>query len=298
MKTLLIALLALASFNSFAKEVKLVIPYSVGGPTDRVSRILIKHLSNDQYKFIPEYKLGAGGALAANHVAAIKDETTLMVTSNALISSPLLSNITTYDLEKDFILVDYLGTEPLVIAVKADSKINNFKDFLQAGDKESMPYGSAGIGTSGHIGSVIVSQNNKNHIHIPYKGSAGIVVDLLNGQLKWVLDSDMNIGTFISDGKIKPIAIYARKRVVGYPSVPTLKELNINDRNFYRWHILVANKSADRNILNYVQEKLKDSSLRAELAKIGLDTDKPNLNNFFRDEYSKTDKIIKDFDIK
>lgn len=298
MKKLLFALLTVVSLNSFAKEVKLVIPYSIGGPTDRVSRILIKHLSNDQYKFIPEYKLGAGGALAANHVASVKDETTLMVTSNALISSPLLSTITTYDLEKDFILIDYLGTEPLLIAVKTDSKINNFKDFIQASNTESMPYGSAGVGTSGHIGSVIVSQNNKNHIHVPYKGSAGIVVDLLNGQLKWILDSDMNIGSFIADSRIKPIAVYARKRVTTYPTVPTLKELGFDDRNFYRWHILVANKSADKNILNYVQEKLKDTSLRAELAKLGLDTDKPNLNNFFRDEYSKTDKIIKDLNIK
>lgn len=298
MKRLILICLTLISFNLFAKEIKVIIPYSAGGPTDRVTRIVIKHLTNDQYKFIPEYKLGAGGTIAANYIASIKNDTVLMITSNALITSPILSSVS-YDLEKDFTLVDYLGTEPLFLTVKFNSNIKSFKDFLDEGATRTMPYGSAGIGTSGHIGSVIVSQNNKNYLHVPYKGSAGIIIDLLNDQLKWILDSEINIGSFLSDNKVRPIAVLSKNRVQEYPSVPTLKEVGIDDKSFYRWHILIANKNADQDILKYVTNKLNSASLRADLEKIGIDTlDKPNLKNFLSNEYNATKKLIKELNLQ
>lgn len=297
MKYLLI-FLSLISLSAFAKEIKVIIPYSAGGPTDKVTRVLIKHLNGGPYKFVPEYKLGAGGTVAANFVAGTKNETTFMVTSNALVSSPLLTDSTNYNLEKDFILLDYLGTEPLLVVVNANGKIKNFKDFLQEGKNNFMPYGSAGVGTSGHIGSLIVSQNNTNYQHIPYKGSSLIAVDLINNHLKWILDSELNVGAFIADNRLRPIAVYSKKRLATHPDIPTIRELGINDMEFYRWHILVANKSADPEILKYVQFKLQDALLIDELTKLGLDTDKPKLQNFFSNETAKTKRIIKDFNIQ
>lgn len=299
MKKILIIFLTVISFNVFAKEVKVIIPYSAGGPTDRVTRTILKYLNDSTYKFIPEYKLGAGGIVAANFVASSKDETILMVTSNALVTSPMLTDTSTYDLEKDFNLIEFLGIEPLFLVVKSNSEINSFKDFINASKKENMPYGSAGVGTSGHISSAIISQNNNNFIHVPYKGSAGIVIDLLNGQLKWILDSEINIGSFLKDGKLKPIAVYSNKRLSEYPQIPTIKELGIDDKNFYRWHILVSNKNADRGVLRYVQQKLNDPILKKELENIGLDlSDKPKVQNFFVIEHNKMKNIIKTIDIK
>ena len=298
MKYFLLFFSLLLSLQLYAKEVKVIIPYSAGGPTDRVSRIVIKHLNDGPYKFVPEYKLGAGGTIAANYVASVKDSTVIMVTSNALVSSPLLTPTSSYNLEKDFILLDYLGTEPLVVVVNSNSKIKNFKDFVHEGKINFMPYGSAGVGTSGHIGSAIVSQNNINFTHVPYKGSAGIVVDLLNDQLKWILDSEMNVGPFIIDNKVTPIAVYSTKRSALYPTIPTIKELGINDMEFYRWHILLSNKSADPKILKYIAAKLQDPVLKDELVKIGLDTDKPKLHNFFLNETLKIKRILKEYNIQ
>lgn len=296
-KYLLLSFLLVSSIT-YANEVKVIIPYSAGGPTDRVARVVIKHLNGGPYKFVPEYKLGAGGAVAANFVAAVKDDTVLMVTSNALVSSPLLTPASNYNLEKDFILLDYLGTEPLLVVVNSSGKIKNFKDFTQEGKTNFMPYGSAGVGTSGHLGSLIVSQNNSNHQHIPYKGSAAIIIDLLNNQLKWILDSELNVGAFIADNRVRPIAVYSRKRLPAYPEIPTIKELGIKDPELYRWHVLLSNSSADPAILKYVQSKLNNTALRDELSKLGLDIDKPKLQNFFSNETAKTKRLIKDFNIQ
>lgn len=298
MKFLISLIFCLLTGTSVAKEVKFIIPYSAGGPTDRVTRTVLKYLNDGPYKFIPEYKLGAGGSIAANFVSASKDETVLMITSNALVSSPILTSTTTYDLERDFLLVDYIGTEPLLLVVKGNSEINSFKDFLEHGKKNYMSYGSAGVGTSGHIASAILAQNNKNFVHVPYKGSAGIVIDLLNDQLKWLLDSEINIGSFLKDGKVKPIAVYSNRRLKSFPNIPTVKDLKINDRNFYRWHILVSNKNADQLVLRYVRSKLDSPQLKSEIEALGLNVEKPDLTNFLSTESLKVHAIVKDFQIQ
>jgi tripartite-type tricarboxylate transporter receptor subunit TctC len=161
-----------------------------------------------------------------------------------------------------------------------------------------MSYGTAGIGTSGHIAGVILSQNNKNYVHIPYKGSANVVLDLVNGNLQWLLDSELNVGSFIESGKLKPIAAYANKRIVNFPRIPTVAESGINDRQFYRWHIVLANKDADKEIVKYVARKLQDPAVKNDLIKLGLDVTKPNLQNFFANETLKIEKISKDFTIQ
>jgi tripartite-type tricarboxylate transporter receptor subunit TctC len=298
MKKIISSLLLFCSFSLSATEIKIIIPYSAGGPTDRVTRTIVKHLNTGNYKFVPEYKLGAGGIVAANQVAMSKNETVLMVTSNAIVNAPVLSpSIVNYNLEKDFVFIDYLGTEPLLLVVKSDSKINSINDFVKSSNSQ-MSFGTAGVGTSGHIASVIVSQNNKNHVHIPYKGSANVVLDLINGNLQWLLDSELNVGSFIEAGKLKPIAAYSNKRIANFPKVPTVAESGINDRQFYRWHIVLANKEADKEIVNYVAKKLQDPAVKNDLLKLGLDVTKPNLQNFFSNETLKIEKISKDFIIQ
>jgi tripartite-type tricarboxylate transporter receptor subunit TctC len=298
MKKIILSLLLLWSTHLTATEIKIIMPYSAGGPNDRITRTIVKHLNNENYKFVPEYKLGAGGIIAANQVAQTKNETVLMVISNAIVTAPILSpSIVNYNLDKDFVFIDYLGTEPLLLVVKNDSKINSINDFIKS-NNSPMSFGTGGIGTNQHISSVVVSQNNKNHVHIPYKGSANVVLDLVNGNLQWLLDSELNVGSFIESGKLKPIAAYSNKRIINFPKIPTVAESGINDRQFYRWHIVLANKDADKEIIKYVAKKLQDPSVKNDLTKLGLDVTKPNLQNFFSNETLKIEKISKDFNIQ
>jgi tripartite-type tricarboxylate transporter receptor subunit TctC len=293
MKYLLLAFSLLFTLTVEAKNVKIIVPFTAGGPADRISRLIEKHLDSDQYQFQIEYKLGAGGLVASNYVADTK-ETVIMLHSNGFIAGPILnSENANHDVVRDFVLIDHLGAEPLYLVVNSNSKINNFKEFVEQGKTQYMPYGSGGVGTSGHITGEIISRNNPNFVHVPYKGSANIVMDILNDNIKWIVDSDMNIGSFIEDRKIKPLAVAFPHRSSKYPNVPTLKELGIDDMNYYRWYLVLANKSADPKIIEYVLTRLKDPSLKLRIQQLGIDPVKVNKDTFIIEETERTKKLLK-----
>lgn len=297
MKWLLTLLLLVATTVS-AKEVKMIVAYSAGGPIDTITRTVAKHLNNDRYKFVPEFRLGAGGAIAVNHLAGIKDETAIMVMSNALVNLPVMTNTANYVVDRDFTLLGMLGYEPLYLVVKNKGPIKDYKQFINYAKNNPMPYGSGGVGTSGHITGAIIAQNNTNMFHVPYKGSAGILIDVLNDNIKWIVDSDINIGAQVSDNKILPIATYFNRRTKLYPNVPTLKELAVDDRDYYRWFVLIANKNADPEIVKYISDRLRDPALKNELTNLGLEHSQVNLQTFLLDETVKIRRIVRDYQIQ
>ena len=293
MKYLLLAFSFLFALTVEAKPVKIIVPYAAGGPTDRISRLIEKQLDSDQYQFQIEYKLGAGGLIASNYVASAK-ETVIMIHSNGFVTAPIInSSSALHDVVRDFILIDHLGAEPLYLVVNGNDKIKNFKEFVEQSKIQYMPYGSAGVGTSGHITGEIISRSNPNLAHVPYKGSANIVLDILNENIKWIVDSDMNIGSFIEERKIKALATAFPHRSSKYPNVPTLKELGVDDMGHYRWHIVLSNKSADPKIVEYVITKLKDPSFKLRIQQLGIEPVKVNKDSFIIEETEKTKRLLK-----
>ena len=294
----LFLLLLLVSSVACGRDIKLIVPYSPGGSTDRLSRMLASTLSSPEYNFIVDYRLGAGGSIAANYVAGTKNETVIMITSNGLVGNPLINHTNTYDATKDFKLVDYIGAEPLLVVTSSDNQINDFRNFMQLSKTKSMPYGSAGVGSSGHLTSAIIADQNTNFIHVPYKGGSAVLVDLLARRIEWMTDSDSVLGPHINANKVKPLAVFYHTRLAQYPDVPTINELGINDRDFYRWHIMVANIDADPKVIAYLKKKLQDPEVKTNIKNLGIDTAPPkNVNNFLKSETTKLQKIIKDFNI-
>jgi tripartite-type tricarboxylate transporter receptor subunit TctC len=274
------------------------VPYSAGGSTDRLARILAVKLSSPEYNFIVEYRLGGAGSVAASYVAEIKNETVIMITSNGLIGGPLINHTDRYDVERDFTFVGYLGAEPLMILVNPTTKIYNFREFLRQAKIQQMPYGSSGIGSSSHLTGAIVARQNPNLIHIPYKGGSSSIIDFLAGRITWIAESESSMGNYIEDGKAKPLAVFYHRRLDHYPTVPTVKEYGINDRNFYRWHIMIANSSADPLVIHYLQTRLKESDIKHTIESLGIDVTAPkNLDNFLKIEAVKMKQIIQDFNI-
>ena len=293
MKKLFLLFLFLSNIV-FAKDIKIIVPYTAGGSTDKLARIAAEFLSNSEYNFVIDYKLGAGGAIAAAHVSN-SDETMLMATSNGLVGAPIFNGVKSYSLS-DFVILDYLGTEPLLLLVKNDGKISNFKEFVEAGKTMSMPFGHGGAGTSGYLTASIIAKGNSNFISVPYKGAPNILVDLLAGNIKWAVDSTFSAGELIADKKLLPIAVYSTHRLAQFPNVPTVKELGINDRSMYRWHVLVANKNANQKVIDYVRSRMSDPVVRKEMSNIGVNTTSPkNWNTtFLEDEATKLKQINKD----
>lgn len=298
MKKLFISLLlALISSAGHARDIKLIVPYSPGGSTDLVARTLSAKLSTSEYNFVVDYRLGAAGSVAANYVADTKIETVVMITSNGFIGNPMINATERYNVERDFTFVGYLGAEPLLVVARA-GQFKALPDFVRASKSRSMPYGSAGIGSSGHLTCAIIADQNTNFIHIPYKGGAAVLVDLLAGHIVWMADSESILGPYIDSNKVTPLAVFYHKRLARYPWVPTVKELGINDRDFYRWHIMVANSSADPAVIAYLQVKLQDPQIKSAMETLGIDTTQiKNSDRFLKNETVKLQKIIKDYNI-
>jgi tripartite-type tricarboxylate transporter receptor subunit TctC len=297
MKTLLLALLSIISFNVFAIEnIKIIVPYSPGGSADRIARVLEDQLSNSDYKFIIEFKLGAGGQVAADYVASTKAGTVLLMTSNALIDNPIVTKNHTYFINNDFQLLCYLGIEPMIMVVPVAKKVNNYTSFKKLSMREILPYGTSGVGTVNHLMGVMIANKNPNIVHVPYKGGASALTDLLGGNISWMIESDQLLGPYMAENKLKPIAVYARTRLPKYPNLPTVSEAGIPNRGLYRWYMLLSNTNANQKIVDYVKEKTKDSQIQQNLRNLGLDTTPPtNINLLFQEESDRVHGINRDF---
>ena len=293
MKKLLILLFfSLTCSIAVAKDIKLVVPLAPGGSSDKVARVVENHFANSKYTFAVEYRLGAGGVVAFDHLATVKNETVFLVGSVSLVASFLAGQDIKYNVAQDFILVDYIGAEPMIMVVRNDGAVSNFKDFERVSKNQLMPVGMSGVGTTNGLAATIISRGNKNIDQIPYKGLAPILTDLLGGSIKWTVDSDLTLSGFIESNKIRPIAVISTNRLKKYPTVPTLLEVGIDDLGLRRWHVLIANKAADPEIVSFVKQKLSEASVRAEFQNFGFEAQPVDLATFFQRETLMIKRII------
>jgi len=297
MKKILLVLFFVAS-TAMATDVRFIVPFSPGGSSDQLARELESLLSNSTYKFIIEYKPGAGGAVGAEYLAKVRHETVLMTITPGLIANPIINHSSGYDILHDFVFVAYVGSEPLIMVVNQQTNITSYDQFLTTSRNQRLPYGSPGIGSSGHLSAAIIAGNNPNLFNVPYKGSASMIGDLLAGTTVWAVDSDAVLGPHIQDHNLIPIAVYGSRRLAKYPKVPTLKQLGIDDRQFYRWHIILANTDADPAIIRYVQNRLKNPAVKTKIEQLGIDTTGMiDQNTFLQTETTKFKKIVQNLDI-
>ena len=263
---LLCALSTSSMANQTPKEIKIMVQYSAGGSADRVARVIESAIDKNRYRVQIEYKLGAGGGIAHAHMATLKTpgETVLLVAGPSLVSLPILNPSTNaYDPSTDFVTVAHLGTEPSVIVVNSQTGIKNWQDFVTYTKTREVNYGSSGLGGAGHTISALVAGDKSNFVHIPYKGPA--IADLLGGQLTYLNESAMLLDQHISSGKLVPVAVGSPTRVDAFKNVPTLQELKINDHQYYRWSVLIANRGADPEVLQYIRTLSNSAEVQREL---------------------------------
>jgi tripartite-type tricarboxylate transporter receptor subunit TctC len=298
MKNILLIIGMLLAFSLQAKDsVHLVVPFAPGGSTDKIARVLVKHLPD--LEVTVDYRPGAGSVTGTNYVASVKDGTVLLVVSTATVIAPLRKDsVATYNIEKDFIPVGIVGVEPTIIVVKNDGKINDFNDFAQLAAKVPLTFSTVGVGTLSHFSGILLNEQLKGSmrfIHVPYRGSSFSTLAVLSGEVIWTAESQVSISEFVTSKKLKPIAVVSNKRVKEYPEVPTLIELGINDSGFYRWHAIAANATADEKIVSYVRDKMNSEGFRSEVSTLGIDVNSNlQVTNFFKNETSKTSRILKD----
>jgi tripartite-type tricarboxylate transporter receptor subunit TctC len=263
------------------KPITLVVPYPPGGATDTVARILAKGLTRQlQQNVIIDNRAGAGTAIGAAAVAqAAPDGHTLLISSNTTFTiNPALKRKLPYDAQKSFEGVGVIGTSPLVLLANKALPADTVKELVALAAKKpgTLAYGSFGNGTSSHFaGEMFKVMSGSDILHVPYKGSAPAMTDLIGGQVQLTFDTNVAALPMLQGGKVKALAVTSARRSSSMPDVPTVAEAGYPGYEMVPWIVVVAPRGlpdAVRKTLDTaLADVLADAAIRTELQKVGVD---------------------------
>lgn len=304
--------LLLLSSNAMAdvypsKPIRLIVPFPPGGPTDIVARPLAV-LLGDRLKeqIIIENKGGAGGSIGADLVAkSAPDGYTLFVGTvgtNAINGS--LYKQLPYDMTRDFTPIALVATAPVVIVVNSSDRIKTLAELISEAraKPDSIAYGTAGNGTPGHLTAALFESTAQIKLkHIPYKGSAPAVTDLIGNQIPLVFDPIQSVLPHITSGKLRALAVTSKMRSPLLPNVPTVAELGYPQFESTAWWALFGPAKLPEAITKKLRvdtEKVAQSAVFKErLGNLGVqpNTDfKESLANFQTSEIAKWARVVRD----
>ena len=289
------------------KPIRLIVPFPPGGPTDIVARplaLLLGDLLKEQV--VIENKGGAGGSIGADLVAkSAPDGYTLFmgtVGTNAINGS--LYKQLPYDMTKDFTPIALVASAPVVIVVNANDKIKTLAELIaEAKSKpDTIAFGTAGNGTPGHLTAALFESTTQTKFkHIPYKGSAPAVTDLIGSQIPLMFDPIQSVLPHITSGKLRALAVTSKTRSPLLPNVPTVAELGYPQFESTAWWALFGPAKLPEGITKKLRsdtEKVAQSvAFKERLGNLGVqpNTDfKESLANFQTSEIAKWARVVRD----
>ena len=294
------------------KPMVVVIPFSPGGGTDILARIITPRIAEKLSTVgVVENKPGASGAIGAQYVArSAPDGKTLMVGSISEIGiNPSLYPKLPYDVERDFVAVSPLAATPMILVVNPASPIKSIKDLLDMAraDPGKINFGSAGVGSGAHMAAeLFIYATGIKLTHVPYKGTGAAVADLVGAQKEMVMFTTLpSASAFIKSGQLRPIAMATKHRVASMPNVPTYAEQGVTGADMEYWYGLVAPKGTPpaviQSIHKAVQEVIRQPAVVVSLDQQGLEP-RPGTTQEFADfikaDMAKWSKVVKSANIK
>ena len=288
-----------------SKPVTMIVPFPPGGSTDMIARVVLPKVQEaTKGTFIVDNKPGAGGAIGAAAAKNAKpDGYTIFVSSlGPFVIGPHLLKNGGYDPLKDFDYITVAVQAPNILTVNANSPHKTFADFLKniKANPDKVTFASAGNGTSDHLTAELFWQESHTKgVHIPYKGGAPAMQDLLGGQVDATF---MNINTGmpqIKAGKLRPLAITSTKRSPLLPDVPTMTELGLAGVTVYSWQAFAAPKGLPADIKTKFREAvvagLNDPTVKPKLLDLGFEivgNTPEQFTEFQAKEYARWKKVI------
>jgi tripartite-type tricarboxylate transporter receptor subunit TctC len=299
------------SFSALAQSwpsstVTVVVPWPPGGPSDIAARPLAKGLTQGLGQtFVIDNRAGGGGNIGTAAVTRAKpDGQTLLITSSApIVINPSLYKNMSFDPLKDLAPVTNLLRVPLVLVAHPSVPAKNLKElmaYIQT-KKGQFSYGSSGNGTPQHLTSELFASVTKLEMtHVPYKGSAPAISDLLGGHIPVMFDSTIAIMPHIKSGKVKAIAISSAKRSPLLPDVPTFAEAGLPQIESYAWYGMFAPAKTPKAVIDKINAEaikvMKGPDFQKVLADTGSDFvgDTPeNFGKFVAAEHDRWGKVVK-----
>lgn len=229
-----------------SKPIRLVVPFPPGGPTDIVARPLAQMLGEAlKQPVVVDNKGGAGGSVGAEHVARLPGDgyTLFMATVGTHAINPSLYTKLGYDPVKDFTPIALVASAPVAVVVNADQSFKTLQDLVRAAKAKPdfIQFGTAGNGTPGHLtGALFESAAQVQFKHIPYKGSAPAVTDMVGGHIPAMFDPIQSVITHVRSGKIRALAVTSKQRSPVLPNVPTVAEQGYPEFESTAWWAVFA----------------------------------------------------------
>lgn len=293
------------------RPVKMVIAFPAGGPTDFVGRLIA-----DKFKdllgqpVLIENKGGAGGVLGADYVAKSDPDgyTLFLTTVGAVAITPHMRNNMPYDATKDFAGVSLVVKNTTVMVVRSADPVNSSKELaeLAKAKPNSVPFASTGVGTTPHLAmELFQGAAGVKFLHVPYRGAAPALTDLLGGQVKAVALDVPVILSQIQGGALKPLGAVSNQRNPMLPNVPTLAEQGYPGTQADNWYALLAPSKTPAAIITKlnkaVADALADPVVKEKLIQSGAipaGNSPAEMNAFLKSESERWDRIVREKGLK
>jgi tripartite-type tricarboxylate transporter receptor subunit TctC len=310
--SVLVAVVALIAADAAAqtfpsKPAKIVVAFPPGAAADTVSRLLGQKLSEMWGQpVIVDNRGGASGTIGTDLVAKSPADghTMLMGTMGNLAANPALYTNLPFDIQRDLAPVSLVCMVHFVLVVNPSLPVKTVKELIEYAKTRpgQLNYGSSGPGGAPHLGSELFkSMAGVNLVHVPYKGSAPAMTDLLGGQLSAIIDNLPLALPYIKSGKVRALAVTGPKRVPVLPDVPTMAEAGLTGYELTNWFGLVVPAGTPREVISKINadlvKALKMPDVRERL--LGMATEPvgsspEQLDAFMKAETAKWAKVVKD----
>jgi tripartite-type tricarboxylate transporter receptor subunit TctC len=289
-----------------AKPVRIVVPYPPGGPNDIVARTVGQKLSEQLGQpVIVDNKPGASGNIGAESVAkSPADGYTLLLLTTGHTINPSLYPKLGYDLEKDLAPVTQLTAGPMVVVANPSLPAKNIKELISLAKAKpgSLNFGSAGNGSSTHLAPELFSSMAGIKMnHIPYKGSAPALTDLMAGQIQVAFDFMISAMPHVKSGKIKALAVTSTIRSPAAPDLPTVAESGVPGFEVIGWNGLVVPARTPKDAVAKLNAELKKAldqpDTKERFAAQGFSatwTTPEKFGAYIESEHAKWAKVVKD----
>lgn len=304
--------LSLAAMAPFAvaqdypsKPVRLIVPFPPGGSVDLVARLVGKSLSDTlKQPFLIDNKPGASGNVGADFVAkSPADGYTLLVGSAGVFAANqhLYAN-PPFDPQKVFSPVMRVVDQPNILVVRPDFPAKNLKELIAMAKEKpgKLSFGSASVGSAQHFSAeVLMQQAGIELLHVPYKGGAPALTDLMGGQIDVLFDTSPTALPYVKSGKLRALAITSGQRSPLLPDVPTMKEAGLPNFEVVTWTGIAAPAGTPKHIVDKLNATIR-SALRGELRKqiedtslIPADGSPEEFREFIRKDAENYERLVK-----
>jgi tripartite-type tricarboxylate transporter receptor subunit TctC len=300
------AAMAQGAANYPNRPLKIVVTFSTGGAPDILARLIGDRLAADWGQpVVVENKPGAGGNTGADFVAKSPGDGYTLVLGTVgthSINGALYSKMP-YDMVKDFTPVTLLATTPNLLVINNDVPAKTLAEFIALGKREGkMTFASAGSGTSIHVsGELFKTMTGIDMTHVPYKGRATAIPDVLGGRVTMMFDNMPSSLPLVKDGKLRALGVTSAQRSPAAPDIPTIAEQGLPGFEAVSWFAMFAPAGTPRPIVDKLQVHVKKilnlPDVAKRLSEIGLEivgSTPDELAAYQRNEITKWAKVVKD----